>query len=157
MMDMYRLSHAEAERIFQGWPVSMPLDVSPSNLQPCKAHISLPCFTLATCFTRPPPKADMYCTFGGCRGSHDEILRCTMHTMRQCEPTGHRRAPEPCQALSGAVVLLEETGAAPVLPDGLVAGNCSALLRGASEARTHGRDGRWKISQDVSSTSEYCH
>ncbi|CAE7338519.1 unnamed protein product [Symbiodinium natans] len=38
-----------------------------------------------------------------------------------------------CEALAAAVVLLEETGAAPVLPDGLVAGNCSALLRGTSE------------------------
>ena len=31
--------------------------------------------------------------------------------------------------------MLEEIGAAPILPDGFVAGNCSALLQGAAEAR----------------------
>ena len=31
--------------------------------------------------------------------------------------------------------MLEDIGAAPVLPDGFVAGNCSALLQGAAEAR----------------------
>ncbi|CAE7490174.1 unnamed protein product [Symbiodinium sp. CCMP2592] len=38
-----------------------------------------------------------------------------------------------CEALSHAAVMLEEIGAAPILPDGFVAGNCSALLQGAAE------------------------
>ncbi|CAE7256315.1 unnamed protein product [Symbiodinium necroappetens] len=38
-----------------------------------------------------------------------------------------------CDALSGAAIMLEDIGAAPVLPDGFVAGNCSALLQGAAE------------------------
>lgn len=38
------------------------------------------------------------------------------------------------RSLADALVLLEETGAAPIAPDGLVAGNCSALVEVAVKA-----------------------
>lgn len=42
-----------------------------------------------------------------------------------------RRFEELTGSLADALVLLEETRAAPILPDGLVAGNCSALVEAA--------------------------
>ncbi|CAJ1453025.1 unnamed protein product [Effrenium voratum] len=45
------------------------------------------------------------------------------------------------KALAEGCVLLEQTGAAPVLADGLVAGNCAAVLDGGegAEVRFQGR------------------
>ena len=48
------------------------------------------------------------------------------------------------QGLAQACVLLEQTGAAPILADGLVAGNCSALLQGKEASRRAMRSGEKK-------------
>eukprot|EP00434_Breviolum_minutum_P012384 symbB.v1.2.010908.t1/scaffold723.1/size168984/1 len=47
-----------------------------------------------------------------------------------------------CEGLAQACVLLEQTGAAPILADGLVAGNCSALLQGKEEMLLVTRSGK---------------
>ena len=68
------------------------------------------------------------------------ILRMGLEASILFDPGGFWILRELCvkfvmQGLAQACVLLEQTGAAPILADGLVAGNCSALLQGKEASR----------------------